>query len=105
MFMIVKRFRGRLSLFLALLLVLPAATVNAQVTTADVVGRVTDGSGAVLANAKVVIENIGTGDKRTMETDESGEFVFTLLPIGRWTHDRRWSSGSISCSGTRTVGV
>lgn len=85
MFIIAGQFRARVSLLLMLLLALPIVTATAQVTTADVVGRVTDGSEAVLAKAKVVIENIGTRDKRTMETDESGEFVFNLLPIGRYS--------------------
>ncbi|MBZ5724312.1 MAG: TonB-dependent receptor [Acidobacteriia bacterium] len=59
--------------------------VRAQVTTADVVGRVTDPSGAVVPNAKVTIQNTGTGAVRSMNTTESGDYVFNLLPIGSYT--------------------
>src|SRR6266480_3906012 len=71
------------SLF-ALVLALPVAT-RAQVTTADIVGRVTDATGAVLPGATVTIENVGTHDIRTLPTNASGDYVFTLLPIGTYT--------------------
>ena len=57
----------------------------AQVTTADVVGRVTDSSGGILPGATVTIENVGTHDVRTAATNTSGDYVFTLLPIGTYT--------------------
>ncbi len=56
-----------------------------QVTTADVVGTVTDSSGAVLQNATVTIENVDTRDTRTATANESGSYVFTFLPIGKYT--------------------
>ncbi len=56
-----------------------------QVTTADVVGRVADSSGAVLPNTKVLVENLDTHDVRTVETNASGEYVITQLPIGRYS--------------------
>jgi hypothetical protein len=56
-----------------------------QVTTADVVGTVTDSSGAVLQNATITIENIDTRDTRMATTNESGSYVFTFLPIGKYT--------------------
>jgi hypothetical protein len=70
-------------LSLAVSLIVTAA--GAQVTTADVVGTVTDSNGAVLTDLKVVIQNPGTGSIRTATTNSSGEFLFTLLPIGRYT--------------------
>src|SRR5437667_12865974 len=63
---------------------LPSFAV-AQVTTADVVGRVTDSSGGILPGATVTIENVGTHDVRTAATNTSGDYVFTLLPIGTYT--------------------
>src|SRR4030095_4542590 len=57
----------------------------AQVTTADVVGRVTDTTGAVLPGVMVVIENLGTGAIRTAVSSDSGDYVFNLLPAGRYT--------------------
>src|SRR5262245_427417 len=57
----------------------------AQVTTADVVGRVTDTSGAVLPGVMVVIENLGTGASRSAVSSDSGDYVFNLLPPGRYS--------------------
>jgi len=57
----------------------------AQVTTADIVGRVTDASGAVLPGATVTIEHEGTHDVRSMPTNETGDYVFNLLPIGSYS--------------------
>ena len=56
----------------------------AQVTTADIVGRVTDSTGAVLPGATVTITNEGTGDVRSAPTTASGDFAFNILPIGTY---------------------
>src|ERR1043166_949725 len=61
------------------------ALAFAQVTTADIVGRVTDTSGAVLPGVAVTVTNEGTHDVRSVPTNESGDFVFNLLPIGTYT--------------------
>ena len=75
------RWGGCLAAFCCLLHTL----VYAQVTTADIVGRVTDSTGAVLPGATVTITNEGTRDVRTAPTTESGDYVFNLLPIGTYT--------------------
>jgi len=59
--------------------------VRAQQTTADVVGTVQDSSGAVVAGANVTIENHGTNEVRSSQTNPQGEYIFTLLPIGHYT--------------------
>src|SRR4051812_285383 len=59
--------------------------VFAQVTSGDIVGRVTDSSGAVLPGATVTIEHLGTHDTRTVPSNGTGDFVFNLLPIGAYT--------------------
>ena len=66
-------------LSVALLFALPAV---AQVTTADIVGRVSDTSGAVVPNATVTIKNPATGLTRTTKTDTNGDYSIVLLPIG-----------------------
>src|SRR3989441_3493315 len=71
-------------LIVALLLVL-SVCVAAQVTTADVVGRVTDSSGAVLPGVTIVIENLGTGATRSSVSSDTGDYVFNLLPSGRYS--------------------
>ena len=67
------------------LLLTSAMPLAAQLTTAALVGTVTDGSGAVVPSAKVVIENWDTRDTRTAPVSSSGEYVFTLLPVGRYS--------------------
>jgi hypothetical protein len=56
----------------------------AQATTADLVGRVTDDSGAVLPGATVTITHTGTGQARTQVTSSTGDYAFNLLPIGTY---------------------
>jgi len=61
-----------------------AASVQAQ-ETADIVGTVTDASGAVLPAATVTLTNIGTGVAQTAQTSGSGDYVFTLLQVGNYS--------------------
>ncbi|MBI1760743.1 MAG: carboxypeptidase regulatory-like domain-containing protein [Acidobacteria bacterium] len=80
-----KRQTGRLRTAVCALLlscVFSVIQATAQVTTADIVGTVTDNSGAVLPNAKVTVTNLGTNSARNVTTDESGAYTFNLLPIG-----------------------
>ena len=56
----------------------------AQVTTADVLGRVTDANGGALPGATVTITNPATGDTRAQVTGDTGDYTFTFLPIGRY---------------------
>lgn len=63
------------------LLLLPA---SAQVNTADILGTVTDASGAVLPGAKITVENLDTNLTRSTTSDSSGSFLVTLLPVGRY---------------------
>src|SRR5712691_10510741 len=60
-----------------------AGAVTAQ-ATADLVGTVTDPSGAGVARAKVVAVNAGTGASRETVTDVSGDYTLTLLPPGAY---------------------
>ena len=78
-----NKFRGW---FLTLIqigaLLLFAATVFAQETTAGLQGTVKDPSGAVVANAQVVVTgNTLVGDK-TYKTDSNGYYRFANLPPG-----------------------
>src|SRR6516225_4357433 len=56
-----------------------------QVSTADIVGTVTDQAGAVVADASVTVDNVDTREKRATTTGGSGDFVFNLLQPGRYT--------------------
>src|SRR6185436_12671237 len=77
-------FKKIIRLLIVSSLLLSTAAARPQLNTADVVGKVTDSNGGALAGAKVVLENLATGDSRSKQTDESGDFVFNLLPIGRY---------------------
>jgi Carboxypeptidase regulatory-like domain/TonB dependent receptor len=76
-------FASRLMLLVGGLLVM-CAMMMAQ-GTADIVGTVTDNSGAVVPNAKVTAKNLGTNDSRTEQTNAAGQFAFALLPIGDYS--------------------
>jgi Carboxypeptidase regulatory-like domain len=71
-------------LAVAVLLTLPGSA-PAQVSTADIVGTVTDQAGAVITGAAVTAENTDTRERRTATTGESGDFFFNLLQPGRYT--------------------
>ena len=52
---------------------------------ADIVGRVTDTSGGVLPGVTVTAENMATSIVNTTVTTETGDYLFTALPIGAYT--------------------
>jgi len=70
---------------LTVLLVLCFATaVSAQRTTGDVEGKVTDPNGAVVPNVSVTLTGITVGFKRTVQSDDQGEFRIQQVPIGTY---------------------
>jgi hypothetical protein len=56
-----------------------------QLTTADILGTVTDATGAIVPNAEVTLINLGTNEKRTTQSNGSGDYSFTLLPVGHYS--------------------
>lgn len=76
-------FRALACAFALLLLsdLLPAAFAQ---STATLQGVVTDPSGAIVANAKVVVHNHATGIERTTQTDASGAYQVAALPVGTY---------------------
>ncbi len=60
-------------------------SVAAQVTTADVLGTVSDNTGAVVPNAKVTITNKATNESRSVQTSSTGDYVFTFLNPGNYS--------------------
>ncbi|HUS07959.1 MAG TPA: TonB-dependent receptor [Bryobacteraceae bacterium] len=57
-----------------------SAAINGQIE-----GTITDPTGAALSSAAVRIENIGTGFKRSQQTDAAGFYRFPVLPLGEYT--------------------
>ncbi len=53
--------------------------------TASVFGTVTDSQAAVVPGAKVTVTNLATGAARTANSDQSGGYVFALLPVGSYS--------------------
>src|ERR1700722_20466834 len=60
-------------------------SATAQLTTADVLGTVTDSTGAVVPGATATIKNLGTGITATTKSNETGDYIFNLLPPGHYS--------------------
>src|SRR5260370_29291772 len=73
-------------LLIGCFLAAPAGPLPAwsQVTTADVLGAVTDSSGGALAGAVVTASNLATGAARSVMSDDHGDFLISGLPIGHY---------------------
>ncbi len=69
----------------ALLLCSGARTLHAQATSGELTGRVTDAAGAVVPGVTVTIQSAETGFVRDAVTNESGEYLFVLVPPGPYT--------------------
>src|SRR5207244_13339070 len=61
---------------------LTAAPARAQLATAQINGRVTDSSGAVLPGATVTMMQTATGLTRSIVTDDTGSYLISNLPTG-----------------------
>ena len=75
-----RRSRIHLRLFLLSLPAMPHLV--GQVNTGDVLGTVTDVSGAVIPDATVAIRNTAMGVSRTVQTGKTGDYSFSLLQAG-----------------------
>ena len=80
------RYCQRLGFVLVLsALVMPVLTLQAQVTTATLVGQLRDSASLVIPGATVTVLHEGTGVSREAVTDANGEFVLSALPNGSYT--------------------
>src|SRR5258705_8729401 len=97
-------FSGRKqSVLLLALLILLSSAAHAQLTTADILGTVTDVTGAVVPNATIVLTNLGTNDQRTATSNGSGDYNFTLLPVGHYSISVK--AGGFQASITKDLSV
>src|SRR2546422_6095268 len=71
-------------LFAVVALLVIAAPVAAQVTTADVVGVVMDSSGGRLPGVTITARNVATGQQQTAATDSQGNLQILRLAPGRY---------------------
>jgi predicted porin len=74
----------RIASFTALLIFLCMNGVAWAQTGASLSGTVTDQTGAMLPDVLVIIQNVDTGETRTISTDGSGHYKALGLPAGRF---------------------
>ena len=85
--MMAHRLRVVFCLLMGVVLGLAAATpaaAQAQSNAGDLVGTVTDPTGAVISEATVTVHNLDTGLVRTTTTDAEGNYRLLTLPPGRY---------------------
>ncbi|NWF84500.1 MAG: carboxypeptidase regulatory-like domain-containing protein [Bryobacteraceae bacterium] len=75
---------SRTTAFLLILTGLFSAAACAQTFFGSVVGTVTDPTGAAIPQATVTLTNLGTSDRRTMQTDADGGYQFVNLTPGQY---------------------
>jgi hypothetical protein len=70
--------------FAFIVLSLLARLLSAQVSTAEIVGTVTDSSGAVISGVKVTATNLNTELPYTSVSNASGDFIISQLQTGHY---------------------
>ena len=73
------------SLKVSAIVLLCTVCLLSQTTSTEVLGTVSDATGAVVPGAKVTLLRVQTGEKRTAVTDGSGNYSFPLIEIGDYT--------------------
>src|SRR5262249_4518385 len=76
---------GLRALLCGLVVLMVAPALFAQKDVGAIVGTVRDASGAVVAGAKVTITDVERGTSFETTTNESGEYVASLLKVGRYS--------------------
>jgi len=64
------------------------SSVTAQITTATIIGTVSDPNGAPVPAATVTAKNVDTGLTRTVTSGEDGSFRLDFLPVGNFVGDK-----------------
>lgn len=67
-----------------LLVSLLASAAAAQTVSTQILGLVTDQTGAAIPNAAITARRVATGDVRTTQANETGNYVFPLLEVGEY---------------------
>lgn len=75
----------RIVTFLGIILLFSVGMfAQSQATTGNIEGRVVDQNNAVVANATVTATNQDTGFGKTAASDNDGNYIFVLLPPGKY---------------------
>ncbi|MGH9821453.1 MAG: carboxypeptidase regulatory-like domain-containing protein, partial [Pyrinomonadaceae bacterium] len=77
---------------LSVLLIIPMAA-GAQITSATIVGTITDPSGSQVPSATVTARNVDTGLTRTVTTNSDGAYRIEFLPVGNYVIEVTATSG------------
>ncbi len=67
------------------LLCLSTAALHSQVVSGNIIGTVTDPTGAAVAGATIEVSNLGTGSSAQTTTNESGNYTAPNLAAGSYT--------------------
>src|SRR5215831_334104 len=78
-----RNIHARILAWTSLLLTITPA-LRAQVSTADIVGTITDSTDAVVASAKIAATNLATGLTYQTLSNGRGEYSIPLLPAGHY---------------------
>ncbi|MFN0169816.1 MAG: TonB-dependent receptor domain-containing protein [Bryobacteraceae bacterium] len=66
------------------LLIFSASLAWAQTTSTEILGTVTDPTGALIPGAKVTLRRLATGEVRDTVTTSKGDYAFPLIDIGEY---------------------
>jgi hypothetical protein len=79
-----NRFKNTLfaALLVAAIFLMTPLAIGQTITTGDVVGVITDTSGAVVPGATVTLKSVDTGETRTDTANSQGQYRFALLKPG-----------------------
>ncbi len=81
-----RKFTHLIGISLTLLLLLSTTgSLHAQTSLGQIAGSVLDATGSALPDATVTITNVGTQAVRNLNSDGSGFFIATNLPIGNYS--------------------
>lgn len=92
-------------LFTAILLLLGARPLLAQVDTGTIVGTVSDQSGAVISGAKVTLTNLGTAASLATTTGGDGNYTFSPVQIGSYKIDVSFKGFQTTTTSGITVNI
>lgn len=76
---------GKSVLILVLVSSLAATAFAQQGDTAGLFGTVTDPTGSAIPSALVTLTQAATGQVRSVTSSQSGEYLFSLLPVGTYS--------------------
>jgi hypothetical protein len=77
--------RPKLACLCAIAILFGALPSFAQLSTATLIGTVTDPQGSVIPGAKLTLTNLQTGVQTTAESNPSGNYRFQSVPVGSYS--------------------